>query len=635
MNTWPDGSIRFAVVTAFVPPGAKELQLSINPSPTAPATPEGGLSVVTDTALNGTLRFHFANGERRVKRGHGVLVIDGVEAALYPDVTEVIEESPIHREVEVRGRIRSGQTHFGRFVLRTLTFAGEPVARLQFRVFHDLPGTRAITRMTLKFPWDAQQAITIIAGGETLSGDQPVSIVQHEAEAWRVSESPRTGRAPGWLGLSGDNAALLVSVRHFAEQFPNQMAWAEDALTLDLFSPTEAIPAYAPHEGEAKRYEIWLGLSDQPQSAEAFAAHAEWMSNPPGLFSADYACAAGAFGPAAPHDDTRFPELTDFMRKTYGEIPGSMFYTTGIRHWGDMPYSVEEGTWRNGYYDVHQGLFSEYLMTGGARWFDHLEATVRHGIDLDICHASQEHPDWIGSVRGYFGKDHSTDGPWNPTQRVKGMLNYARLTGDRDARAAALGVADSAVAAARAIGSVSVRDHAGVLYALTTAYDETRDPKYLEGARTLAHDAMKRIDPRRGTYAEIHGNYGYRGNVPWMIAQLMEPMYDYYRQSGDLAAAEVVVGMAESILAENRTRGVDGDVYGYSHNPHFAKSSSYHISIAPAIAYAWELTDDNEFMKQGRAMYNQTIAEGTVNSVMNCYWNTHTLLYYLEKPVDE
>jgi hypothetical protein len=170
-----------------------------------------------------------------------------------------------------------------------------------------------------------------------------------------------------------------------------------------------------------------------------------------------------------------------------------------------------------------------------------------------------------------------------------------------------------------------------VLYALVTACDETRDPKYLEGARQLAHDAMKRLDPRRGTYAEIHGNYGYRGNVPWMVAQLMEPMYDYYLQSGDVDAATAVVAMAESILAENRTRGVDGDVYGYSHNPHFKKSSSYHILIAPAVLYARELTDDNEFLNQARAMYNQTIAESTVNPVMNCYWNTPTLLYFLNQ----
>lgn len=634
LNTWPDGSIRTAVVTALVPAGAKVLQLSINAAPVAPNTPEGGLTFSPETAADGTLRFHLANGDGRVEGAQGVLVIDGVEAALYPEVTDVIEESPIHREVEVRGRIKGGASDFGRFMLRATTFAGEPAARLQFRVFHDLPGTRAITRMALRLPWAGQQVTSVVAGGETLTAEHPVSVTQHEAEAWRVTgaaESLHTGRTPGWLGLTGERGALIAGVRHCAEQFPNQMAWAEGALTIDLFTPTETIPAYAPHEGEAKRHEIWLGITDPGQTAETFAARAEWMMDPPGLFNADYACATKAFGSAAPHDTTRFPELTDFMQKTYGEIPGSMFYTTGIRNWGDLPYKVDEGTWRNGYYDVQQGLFSEYLMTGDSRWFDHLDASARHIMDIDVCHTSGEHADWVGSIRGYFCKDHSTDGPWNPTQRTKGMLNYSRLTGDRDALAAALGVADSAVAAKRAIGSVSVRDHAGVLYALVAAYDETRDPKYLEAARQLAHDAMKRIDPRRGTYVEIHGNYGYRGNVPWMVAQLMEPMYDYYLQSGDVDAAEAVVAMAESILAENRTRGVDGDVYGYSHNPHFKKSSSYHILIAPAVLYARELTNDNEFLEQARAMYQQTIAEGTVNSVMNCYWNTHTLLYYFAR----
>jgi len=634
MNTWPDGSIRFAVVTALAPAGTKALQLNVNPSPVAPVAPQGGVTFATETAPDGTLRFHLANGDGRVEGARGKLTIDGLDAALYPEVTEELEESPVHRDVEVRGRIKSGETDFGRFVLRALTFAGAPVARLQFRIFHDLPGTRTISHMALRLPWTGQPVRSVVAGGETFGPEQTVSVTQQDAEAWRLTgadESHRTGRAPGWMGVSGNRGALIACIRHFAEQFPSQMAWAEGALTLDLLSPTEAISAYGPHEGEAKRYEIWLGLTEPGQTTESFAARAESMLNPPALFDPDYACATGAFGPAAPHDAARFPELTAFMQKTYGDIPGSMFYTTGIRHWGDLPYNVEEGTWRNGYYDTQQGLFSEYLITGDPRWFDHLEASVRHIMDIDVCYASVEHPDWVGSIHGLYSKDHSTGDPWNPTQRMKGMLNYARLTGDRDARAAALGVADSALAAKRAIGAVSVRDHAGVLYALTSAYDETRDPKYLEGARELAHDAMKRIDPRRGTYAEIHGNYGYRGNVPWMVAQLMEPMYDYYRQSGDLAAAEAVVGMAESILAENRTRGVDGDVYGYSHNPHFKKSSTYHILIAPAVLYAYELTGDDEFLKQGRAMYNQTIAEGTVNSVMNCYWNTHTLLYYLER----
>ncbi len=71
------------------------------------------------------------------------------------------------------------------------------------------------------------------------------------------------------------------------------------------------------------------------------------------------------------------------------------------------------------------------------------------------------------------------------------------------------------------MGSVSVRDHAGALITLVRAYDETWDSKYLQAARRLAHDAMSRLDPRRGCYAERHGNHNYRGNVPWMVRELI------------------------------------------------------------------------------------------------------------------
>ena len=33
-------------------------------------------------------------------------------------------------------------------------------------------------------------------------------------------------------------------------------------------------------------------------------------------------------------------------------------------------------------------------------------------------------------------------------------------------------------------------------------------------------------------------------------------------------------------------------------------------------------------------MYQQTIDENTVNSILNCYWNTPALLYYLDKYKD-
>ena len=37
------------------------------------------------------------------------------------------------------------------------------------------------------------------------------------------------------------------------------------------------------------------------------------------------------------------------------------------------------------------------------------------------------------------------------------------------------------------------------------------------------------------------------------------------------------------------------------------------------------------FLEHARAMYARTVREKTVNVITNCYWNTPTLLYYLNR----
>jgi len=436
---------------------------------------------------------------------------------------------------------------------------------------------------------------------------------------------------PGWLGVTDGKRTLVVLVRHFRQQFPKALEIKQGRLRIALFEASEERPHYLPTEGEAKRHELWLGLWNQSLSAEGMAQSARFFSRPGRLFNAEYFCDSGGLGYAAVHNAQQFADLDDYMKSAYGDIDAKRFYAFDIRHWGDQIYNKDDDFWCNGYYDRQQGFSSEYLMTGDAHWFDRLEATVRHIMDIDVCHASADHPDWVGSIHSYNGANHTTAGPWNAMQRTKGTLAYWRYTGDIDAKAAALGVADSAIRANRGVGATSVRDHAGILYGLMAAYDETYDAKYLEAAKRVAHDAIGRIIPGRGCYSEVHGNISYRGNVPWMVAQLAEPLYEYYRHSGDIDAAIAVVGLAESILMENCSRTVLGDVYGYSHNPHFKKTSGYHILIAPAILYAYELTGDKWFLEHARAMYTQTIREKSVNAINNCYWNAPTLLYYLKR----
>ena len=684
MNHWQDGSLRWVELDTIAmtkDAGAEgQLQLDIDDGKSQPFLPQYPVSVLSEDnntftlatgamqitvgGADGLLLNRMVNGDAVLTDLTGEIEIDGKVYTTIVDSAKVLADGPIRGEVELSGKMKIRNISFvrnsairfrrnsllasetkanetnddeiGRFVFRLSALAGQPYVRMTWRIFNDQAETLRISRFELLGQCLMVGKSISRWGGETKIAGDNVLIQQLTEEKFNVIDGTGntidTGESvPGWLGVTDGQRTLVILVRHFRQQFPKALEIKQGRLRIALFEASEERPHYLPTEGEAKRHELWLGLWNQSLSEKEMAQAARFFSRPGRLFNAEYFCASGGLGYAALHNAQQFGDLDDYMKSAYGDIDAKRFYLFDIRHWGDQIYNKDDDFWCNGYYDRQQGFSSEYLMTGDTRWFDRLEATVRHIMDIDVCHASADHPDWIGSIHSYNGANHTTAGPWNAMQRTKGTLAYWRYTGDIDAKAAALGVADSAIRANRGIGATSVRDHAGVLYCLMAAYDETYDAKYLEAAKRVAHDAIGRIIPGRGCYSEVHGNISYRGNVPWMVAQLTEPLYEYYRHSGDIDVAIAVVGLAESILTENCSRTVLGDVYGYSHNPHFKKTSGYHVLIAPAILYAYELTGDIRFLEHARAMYNQTIREKSVNAINNCYWNTPTLLYYLKR----
>lgn len=651
MNRWPDGSLRWVNISTLVDNNSKQVVLDVDeqaskaPKPNYPVIAKrmksgslsldsGELSVILDEPGK-PFSVRLKRKELSLENLTGAMEIDGKPVSALVETAKIVSQGPIRGEAEVKGRLSTHQGEIGRFVFRISVFAGQPWVRIRWRIFNDSVETLRVSRLELIGRVEGSSDVEALWEQSDVPARPSIRLQQMRENRYTVvagsdSVIEEGDAASGWLGLRDDASTLLASVRHFREQFPKALEIADGHLRISLFEASDESPHYQPTEGEAKQHDIWIGLWSKKLSARDMALHAKLVARPSRLFSASYFCETGALGCAAIHDVNEFSDLHAHMKKTFPNVDAKRFSEYGIRNWGDQYYNRDENYWSNGYYDRQQGFAAEYLMSGDPRWFDRLEAMVRHIIDIDVCHASEKHPEWVGAIHGYASKNHTDGPPWNPQQRTKGTLAYWRLTGDRDARDAAIGVADSAINAGRGLGSQSVRDHAGILYCLTAAFDETGDQKYLEAAKAVAHDALNRMDRRRGCYSEIHGNVSYRGNVPWMCAQLAEPLYDYYCQSGDVEAAIGVVGLAESILTENRTLDVPGDAYGYSHNPHFNKTSNYHILIAPTILYAYELTGDHYFLENGRAMYRQTLSEESVNTITNCYWNTPTLLYYLK-----
>lgn len=653
MNRWSDGSLRWVELDALAPAtiDTRKLMLDIRQNGGSPSPPLSPAAMVTTNSNRVTLKGSnlevvlggdtgclvrsIRSGTSLVEHLVGEIEMDGKVYRPITETTRVLAEGPVRAEAELSGFLKADGPPMGRFVFRLAVFSGQPFVRLTWRIFNDRPGTLRVSRFELLAQSSLASGSTVRWGGSGKTAQGSIRLCQPAEKRFEVRNEAGTvidsgASSAGWLAAVDTNQTLQVLVRYFQQQFPKALEIRRGHWRLALFEPAPNQPFFEPTEGEAKQHEIWLGLWDRAVEAAELERCARYFTRPARLFDAAYFCASGGFGYAAPHNGKQFADFDFIVTNLYGNISADKFYVNGIRNWGDYPYGSAP-KWCNGYYNAQQGMASEYLMSGQPLWFDHLEATVRHIIDIDICHSFASQPGWVGSIHhGHEGPDHAGAGPWCPTQRTWGTLAYWRLSGDLDAREAALGVADSALRTKRGLGSTSVRDHAGILYCLTAAYDETYDRKYLEAARELAHDAMKRIDRRRGCYAEVHGNLSYRGNVPWMCAQLAEPMYYYYRQSGDVEAAIAVAGLAESILTEDCTRNVPGDVFGYSHNPHFVKTAGYHVLIAPTVFYAYELTGDEFYLKHGRAMWAQMLKTKEVNSVRNCYWLAPTLLYYMQ-----
>ncbi|MGQ9737749.1 MAG: exo-rhamnogalacturonan lyase family protein [Armatimonadota bacterium] len=665
LNRWTDGSVRWVLVDLLAKPGSSPYQLVIGQSASSRVRQSVRVfirdkKVVLDTGRLivelGSNPSHLidhvtlkASGQRVAEGITGRLIIerDGKAQIYHPrwEDIEVTARGPIRATVEMRGYLAGEGDSIGRFVLRLSVYAGQSLIRAFSRVFNDTPQPLKVKSFVLSVPLSLSSDRQIAWGDANGTFQQ---IESSEAELLQVSAQSysihagnitRSGeRAAGWLSVHDAEHTVLVAIRHFWQTFPKSLSVTSETLNIHLFAPTPEVPAFEPTPGEAKRHEILL-FFDRRQSVPALANLATLLLNPPRLFSSDWFCASGGLGAAHPHRDPAFQPLREFMARTYGDVAHERFNLSfGIRHFGDRRYVNDpdpvKNYWCNNYYDAMMGFFAEYLMSGDRRWFDRGEETTLHVMDIDQNHYDQSHPENVGGIHAYNSPNHTQGGYWDAMLRQgAGFATYYRLTGDPDAREALLMLADFIVRNRRGLGSTSSRDHAGPLQTLTWAYDETGDEKYLRACRWIVEDLLsgRVIDRRRGAYVEIHGNYNYRGNIPWMDVQLAEPLYLHYRHTGDLDAAQIVVGLCESIICENMTLNVPGDFYGYSHNPHYAKTSNYHVLIAPTMLYAYDLTGDPEFLICARSAFEQTLRENTINPVVNCYWNTPTLLYFLPR----
>jgi len=625
-SVWPDGTVRWVQVRAPINASTKSLTLSFRQD-TAKAGSSIQQSGAEGEALHldtGTVGLDIGAGDPlRSLSWKGKTSIDTIRLAMDTagevapatvDSWRVLEEGPFCTEVVLEGRFEGLNRSSGSFELYVTVFAGLPYVKCWLRVFNDTQANLNVSHLKMEFVLPgAPVALTLPHG--VVEGD--FSLVQSEFERYQVDGASHESTQPAFL--QWDGGALVV--KHFRELYAKGMGRKGNVLSLDLFAGGNRPVTLTP--GEAKSHEIWVGLGKQDGAALAAV-----VEHPPLLQNASYWCASGVFGPAAPMQAESHVArylAAHYDRKTWRELGQSL----GIRHFPDSPYFGVKDAWANDYNGRMMGLWSLWAMTGNREWFDRAAAVCAHLQDVAIVHTEVPGQDWLGALHGP-GANHVA-GPWHPMLGAGGLSLYAHLTGNPAARAEFLGVADYCVRTEAGTRGADARHVAGPFSTLCAAYRETGEIEFLEAGTERLAAMMARVDRRRGVWFDWHGSEVYPGTVPWMAAQLAEPLYAWYKLTGDIEAAYLLVGLAESLICENTPWDSPGAMVTYSPNPRYPSVPALDPFILPLLCAAFELTEDEFFRDAARAQWARWSEAPAFQEVFQLAWHWPWLNVWLER----
>jgi hypothetical protein len=664
LHTWPDGSIHWLLLDFRAPAATADGPVRVEyGAHVEPLPPVEGLAVTeTDEGVRvdtGELAFVVRRGGEGLaeaitlageaqplgQRLFGrVVARDGWVETPFTPVTDRIgveAAGPERATVLCAGELRQEGQTFGRFTCRIHAYRGKAYLRVLFRVFNDTaPPAQLVEEMAvgLQTPLTAGEARL---GEQTLTtGPQEVQrllVRQHRADAWETFDGSDARRATGaqWTGpisLEDADHGVTGQVRYFAQQFPKRM-WAGlgGQVVFDLFARTIEHEQYVMGRGEAKRHELLLyfhrGSGQQPRVQAAFRA----FEAPPVLLSPEWYAEQQAFGRGAALTADRFPRLHKWMLENY--TPSlACGVPLGLRNWpdsySDSVYNAYRGTWSNLYQEQDYGAYILALLGGSRPWLDYVQAYQTHFMDLDICH---HHPDpaWIGASYG-ISPYHTGHQPYALNAPLAGLFMLHYLTGDPDAREAAVGIADWVCATNQGVGAGSGRAVGWPLRSLMLAYENTRDPKHLEAGRALAESALAVLDPRRGFFSETPATWQYRGGTPGMNAILAAGLMRYWRATGDEAVGRACANMGYNMAYSWMSPAEPGLLLG-SDPLQQVYVAGYAMQDILPLWWGYELTGDKAFLEKGAQMMEASILDEKQQGAafgVSRYWEMQDILHY-------
>ena len=422
-----------------------------------------------------------------------------------------------------------------------------------------------------------------------------------------------------WLDVSGQSEGRVQGVttffRHMLENRPKIVENKGGQVVLHVVPRMPEDLHYM--QGWSKRHEIGLCFHHGSEEGDPAERDRTWyrMQNRPTVTI-----------PFEWYKGTGVEDMDKIMPPKYRKYPilETKFYWVsgrdegrGMLHWGDNYGGAAREGWApgaSGNNNEEDSIYGHALLglrNSDPRRFDFVWMATRHQTDIDTISYSQDPlrngahvPHAVDHVRGATYPSHM----W-----ITGMVMYYYLTGDPDARAAAIAQAEvnlRFIESRWEATTMTGREHGWPILNLTTVYGLTRDPKYLAGAKKLIDDVERRMNEYGGVYYPHHP-YGFSQFANYSV---YEGMYKYWKHTGDAEMKELFLRVVDWLIE------TDFGERGFS----YCRNGQWFANLFP-LAMAYDMTGDEKYAEAGKV---GTILMMTYHPILD--WSLRELLHFLQ-----
>ena len=367
--------------------------------------------------------------------------------------------------------------------------------------------------------------------------------------------------AHGWLDVSGDGGGVAVAVRRAGAMAPKRLASTCKTIQVELW-PTEA-GKLRWNQGWARTHRFLLYFhTSSGQNAlanEICTCYEDDLI----LWAPEWYVHSGAFGPLPAYEPRKYPIINSRLR---GQMTEFLLNNRalGMVDSGDHPQTgdgARANYMANNEYDLPHAMALQFARTGERDYFEVLESTAWHMMDVDLIHHSSRNPLEVGGVRihgdnhvqynceGAPGLSLASSHMW-----TEGLLEYYFLTGHPRALQAARSIGDCILCMVDAGWGIppykvrwhSARDSGWPIIALSALYEATGDSKWLEPCHRIATGMLDQQHPD-GTWDLWLG--WYNGNyTPLQIGIALTGLCRYYQITSCERARGGLLNAAQAFL---------------------------------------------------------------------------------------